>query len=234
LFWASGILLVVIGLLSFVVAYGARVLYSGGYPADPAAYLELVSQHLHLAANTWTLWVVMDFLSLPPIVALTLILLRHNRSLAILGGLVVISYAIYDVSVTELNSLILVSLAREYAHATTNAARASLIAAASYGYYALPLQTFLSFAIGPIGYILWCVPMARSFFGRWMAIFGIFVSVVGLLGSAAPLVPSSFLLGLAQFLCVRLIAIWVLILGVQLCLHARRMPPTPSSPCGSR
>jgi len=233
LFRTSGLLLILIGLLSFVVAYGARVLYSGGYPPDPAAYLQLISNHLALAANTWALWIVMDFLGLPPIIALTLILLRHNKPLAILGGLVAIFYAIYDVSVTELNSLTLVGLARGYAHATTEAARASIVAAATYGYYALPLQTVLSFAIGPIGYLLWCVPMARSFFGRWVAIYGIFVSVIGLLGSAAPLAPSSFVLALCQFLCVRLIAIWVLVLGVQLFLHARHMAASGPLPTGT-
>lgn len=153
-----------------------------------------------------------------------IVLQRHNRTLALGGGLFAMFYAIYDVSVTELNSLTLVSLSQGYASAATDALKASFVAAATYGYYALPLQTVLSFAIGPIGYLLWCVPMARSFFGRWTAIFGVIVSVIGLIGSAAPLVPSSFILGLCQFICVRAIALWFIVLGVQLYRYGHRLP----------
>lgn len=125
---------------------------------------------------------------------------------------------------TELNSLTLVSLSQGFISATTGALKASFVGAATYGYYALPLETVLSFAIGPIGYLLFCVPLAKSFFGRWMAIFGAIVSIIGLLGSAAPVVPSSYFLGLCQFICVRAIAIWILILGVQLFRYSIHIP----------
>jgi hypothetical protein len=224
LYLTSGILMFLIALLSFIVAWSGRTLYAQGYPADPEAYLNLVSQHQGLANFTWSLWIVLDFIGLPPIIALYILLQRYNRSLALLGGLFLIFYAIYDVGVTELNSLALVSLSSGYAIATTEAARASFVSAATYGYYALPLQTVLSFAIGPVGYILFCVPMARSFFGRWTATIGIIVSVIGLLGAAAPVIPSSYFLGLCQFLCVRLIALWTILLGVQLLRYALRLP----------
>jgi hypothetical protein len=226
LYFASGSLLVLIAVLSFVAAYGARILYASGYPSDPASYLQLVSQHQRLASVTWSLWIVMDFLGIAPTVAIYLVLRRYNRTLALLGSLLSMFYTIYDVCVTELNSLTLVSLSHGYVSATNDALRASFVAAATYGYYALPIQTVLSFAIGPLGYILWCVPMARSFFGRWLAIFGVIVNVIGLLGSAAPVVPSSYFLGLCQFLCVRLIAVWFIIVGVQLYRHGRRLPAT--------
>jgi hypothetical protein len=226
LYCASGILLVLIAVLSFVAAYGARILYASGYPSDPASYLQLVSQHQRLASVTWSLWIVMDFLGIAPTVAIYLVLRRYNRTLALLGSLLSMFYTIYDVCVTELNSLTLVSLSHAYVSATNDALRASFVAAATYGYYALPLQTVLSFAIGPLGYILWCVPMARSFFGRWLAIFGVIVNVIGLLGSSAPVVPSSYFLGLCQFLCVRLIAVWFIIVGVQLYRHGHGLPAT--------
>ena len=220
----SGILLILIALISFGAAYGARILYSQGYPGDPAAYLKLVAQHQWLASTTWTLWIIMDFLGLAPTIAMYIILQRYNRTLALLGSLLSLSYSIYDFGVTELNSLTLVSLGHGYALATTAALRASFVAAATYGYYALPLQTVLSFAIGSIGYLLWCVPMARSFFGRWTAITGVIVNIIGILGSAAPLFPSSFFLGLCQFLCVRLIALWFIVVGVQMFRYGHRFP----------
>jgi hypothetical protein len=223
LYLVSGILLIVVPLMSFVAAYSARILYSAGYPGDPASYLQLVSQHQALASLAWSLWIVMDFLGLAPTVAMYFLLERHNRTLALLGSLLSIFYVIYDVSVTELNSLTLVSLGHEYLGVPSEALKDSIVAAATYGYHALPIQTVLSFAIGSVAYILWCVPMAKSFFGRWTAFIGISVNIIGLLGSAAPVVTSSYFLGLCQFLCVRLIALWSIILGVQLIRHVRRL-----------
>jgi hypothetical protein len=173
---------------------------------------------------SWSLWIVIDILPLPIIIAMYIIFQRYNRTLALLGSLFALFYAIYDVSATELNSLTLVSLSHGYALATTEAVKASFVAAATYGYHALPFQTALSFALGPIGYLLWCVPMAKSFFGRWNAIIGVIVSVIGLLGAASPVFPSSLFLGWCAFLCVRLIAIWFIILGVMLYRYGRHLP----------
>ncbi len=226
LYCVSGILAILTGLVSFGVAWGGRTLYASGYPSDPASYLQLVAQHQFLASMTWSLWIVIDFLSIAPTVALYIVLQRHNRTLALLGSLLSMFYIIYDVSVTELNSLTLVSLSQGYASAATDALKASFVAAATYGYYALPLQTVLSFAIGPIGYILWCVPMARSFFGKWTAIFGVIASIIGLLGAAAPVVPSSYILGLCQFICVRALALWIMVVGVQMYRYGSRLPAT--------
>ncbi|HUI70771.1 MAG TPA: hypothetical protein VL354_09605 [Spirochaetia bacterium] len=80
-------------------------------------------------------------------------------------------------------------------------------------------------AIGSLGYIFWCVPAAKSFFGPWTAGFGIALSVMGLAGSVAPVVPSSFILGLCQFLCVRLLALWFIVVGIQLLRYVRRLTP---------
>jgi hypothetical protein len=220
----SGAILIINAILSLYVAYTGRILYASGYPSSPEAYLQLVSQHQQLAALTWSLWIVIDILPFPVIIAMYIILQRYNRALAALGSLVAIFYAIYDVCVTELNSLTLVSLSHGYAMATSEAIRTSFVSAATYGYYALPLQTVLSFAIGPIAYLLWCVPMAKSFFGRWLAISGIVVSIIGLLGSLAPIIPSSIIFVICQFLCVRLIAIWTIFLGVQLYRNGRHLP----------
>jgi hypothetical protein len=225
LYSVSGILLIINAALSLVAAFTGRILYASGYPSDPASYLLLVSQHQPLASFTWSLWIVIDILPLPIIVTMYVILQRYNRTLAVLGSLFALFYAIYDVSATELNSLTLVSLSHGYALATTEALRAAFVAAATYGFSALPFQTVLSFAIGPIGYLLWCVPMAKSFFGRWNAIIGVIVSVIGLLGAAAPVVPSSIFLGWCSFLCVRIIALWTIILGVMLYRYGRRIPP---------
>jgi hypothetical protein len=228
----SGILLIVIPLISLYALYLARTLYAPGYPSDAAAYLQLVSQHQRMASIAWSLWIITDILGTAPIIAVYIVLQRHNRTLALLGSLLAIFYAIYDVSATELNSLTLVSLSHGYASATADALRASFVAAATYGYNALPLQTVLSFGIGSLAYLLWCVPMWKSIFGRWTAIFGVVVNVIGVIGSASPVLPSSSVLGLCLFLAPRLIALWSIVLGVQMFRYGLRLPARVANTVG--
>ena len=154
-----GILNGVLGLASSRMAYR---LYSAGYPDAPAAYLQLVSQKQVLANSLWSLWILNDLLGFVSTVAIYLVLRRSNRTLALLGALFVFFYMFYDISVTELNSLTLVSLSQAYANAPTDAVRASYVAAAAYGYAALPLQTVLSFGVGAIGWLLWSVAVLQG------------------------------------------------------------------------
>lgn len=224
LYRLSGILLIITAVIWTVVTWTARRLYGPGYPGDPAAYLQLISQHQGLAALTWSLWIVSDFLLFAPTVALYLILRRYNRTLALLGSMFAMFFNLYDVCVTELNSLTLVYLAHSYASATTEALKASFVAAAGYGYYGLPLQTVISFASGTFGYLLWCVPMLNCIFRRGTAIFGMIVMVIAIIGSAAPLFPSSIFLGLCQTVCVPACALWFVFVGVQLYRYSRHIP----------
>jgi hypothetical protein len=221
LYRVSGILLIITAVVWTVVTRTASILYASGYPDDPASYLQLVSQHQLLASVTWGLWIVSDFMLMAPTIALYLVLRPYNRTLALLGSLFAMFFNVYDVCVTELNSLTLVSLSQGYASAATDALRTSFVAAAAYGYYALPLQTVLSFATGTFGYLLWCVPMAKSIFRRGTAIFGAIVMVVALIGSAAPMFPSSAILGLCQFVAVPACALWFVLVGVQLYRYGR-------------
>jgi hypothetical protein len=229
LYIVSGVLLIVTAVLWTVVTQTSRMLYSSGYPSDPASYLQLISQHQALAAITWSLWIVADFLLIAPTVALYIILRRTNRTLALLGSMFAMFFNIYDVCVTELNSLTLVTLANGYATATTEAMRASFVAAATYGYYALPLQTFLSFAVGTFGYLLWCLPMFKSVFRRFTAFFGTVWCVIALIGSMSPFFPSSYLLGMFQYLCVPAVALWFILVGLQLFRYGRRLPAEATS-----
>lgn len=221
LFRVSGVMLIITAIIWTVVSRTASILYSSGYPGDP---VELVSKHKLLASITWSLWIVSDFLLMAPTIAMYIVLERQNRTLALLGSLFAMFFNIYDVCVTELNSLTLVNLAHGYASATTNALRTTFVSAATYGYYALPIQTVLSFAIGTFGYLLWCAPMAKSFFGRGTAIYGSIVMFVALIGSVAPMFPSSIILGLCQFICIPACALWFVLVGTRLFRYAIHLP----------
>jgi hypothetical protein len=153
LYCISGILLIITAVVWTIVSRTASVLYASGYPSDPASYLQLISQHQLLAYMTWSLWIVSDFMLFAPTVALYIILQRYNRTLALLGSMFAMFFNVYDICVTELNSLTLVSLAHGYASVATESLKASFVTAAAYGYYALPIQTVLSFATGTFGYL---------------------------------------------------------------------------------
>jgi hypothetical protein len=223
LYCVSGVLLIITAVVWSVVSVTARILYSSGYPSEPASYLQLISQHQQLASITWSMWIISDFLLFAPTIALYIVLRRSNQTLALLGSMFAMFFNIYDVCVTEMNSLMLVSLSHGYANATTDALRASFVAAATYGYYGLPLQTLLSFATGTFGYLLWCVPMFRSIFRRGTAIYGAIVMVVAIIGSTAPMFPSSIILGLCQFICVPACALWFILVGAQLFRYGLRL-----------
>jgi hypothetical protein len=223
LYQVSGILLIITAILWTIVTQTSRSLYSSGYPGDPASYLQLISQHQSLATITWSLWIVADFLLIAPTVAMYIILQRANRTLALIGSMLAMFFNIYDVCITELNSLTLVGLSQVYSSASSEAVKASLVGAAAYGYYALPIQTVISFAIGTFGYLLWCVPMFNSIFRRFTALFGMVWCIVALIGSASPLFPSSYLLGLFQYLCVPAVALWFILIGIQLIRYSRRL-----------
>lgn len=223
-YYVSGVLLILTAIIWTVVSRTANILYASGYPGDPASYLQLISQHQGLASLTWSLWIVSDFLLIAPTIALYIILKPYNRTLALLGSMFAMFFNIYDVSVTELNSLTLVNLAHGYAGAATDALKATFVSAAAYGYYALPIQTVLSFAVGTFGYLLWCIPMAKSIFGRGTAIYGAIVMAIALIGSTAPLFPTSIILGLCQFVCVPACALWFILVGIRLFRYAIRFP----------
>jgi hypothetical protein len=225
LYRLGGVLQILTGLASLVAARMAFVLYSAGYPDNPAAYLELVSRHPLLANTLWSLWIIGDLLVVVPTVAIYLVLRRDGRILALLGTLFLGIYLVYDISVTELNSLTLVRLSQGYASATSEAVRASYVAAATYGYAALPLETVLSFAIGAIGWLLWSLVMLKGrSFPRWTGVFGIIVNLLGIAGAASPVLPAIYLLGLCQFLAVPLTGLWLAAVGMTLYRHGSKEP----------
>jgi hypothetical protein len=222
LYRISAVLLISTAIIWIAVSWMSRTLYASGYPSSPLSYLQLVSQNQLLANATWSLWILADFLLIAPSVALYLILRRYNKTLALVGTALQLFFVVYDVSVTELNSLTLVSLSQSYTAASTDALRAAYLGAATYGYAALPLQTVLSFGIGVVGFLLWCVPMAKSsVFRRGTAIFGAAISVIGIIGSTAPLFPSPGIIGLFQFVTVPVFGIWMLLVGGQMLRYTR-------------
>jgi hypothetical protein len=226
LYRLSGILLVGSGLGGLVVSRLSAHLYASGVPTDATGYLLLFSQQPLLAATDWSLWIFGDFWLLPVSIALYLVLRRINNSVALVGSILSMMYVVFDICVTELNSLTLVNLSQGYASATTDALRAPFVAAATYAVAALPVETFFSFTIGAVGWLFWSLLMPRTFFGRATAIFGVVVNVMGILGGVGALMPPSspfYLLGLFTIFGAIFTAIWFMVIGVQLYRYGNRL-----------
>ena len=220
LYRASSVLFILTGIIWVAVWRMTRLLYFSGVPVDPTAYLQLISKNQALAAGSWSLWIVADLLVVPPIVSLYLILRNTNKTLALIGTALALLFPVFDISVSELNSLVLVSLAQGYSSATTTAAQAPYSAAATYGLALLPLETFMSYALS-IGLFVLSVAMLNSFFGRSTAIFGIITMGMATVGSVSALIPSSLALGLLFFVSLPAAALWLIVVGAQLYRHMR-------------
>ena len=192
------------------------VLYSTGMPSTPEAYLQLISKHQSLANFLWITWMLGGFMFIAPTVAFYSALRRYSGTLALVGTVLSGFYIFYDISVTELNSLTLAGISQGYASATSDVLRASYVTAATYGFYALPLQTVLSYGVGAAGWLFWSIAMVKSSFGLRTAILGIVVNSIGIVGAAHPMVQSSFALGLLQFITPPLTSAWAIVIGVQL------------------
>jgi len=221
----SGAFLVAAGFTGIILSLLSDVLYAPGQPTDAAGYIQLFSQHQLLAFSDWTIRIIGDFWLVPASIAVYLALRRINRPAAVVGTLLSLAYIIYDVNVTATNSLNLVRLADGYASAATAGLKANYVAAATAGVNALPFQTFFSFAIGAVGWLLWSLIMARSFFGKWSAIFGVVANLVGLLGGAGALVQGTpyHLLGVFTTFGAIATALWFIFVGVRLFRHGNHL-----------
>lgn len=228
----GGILCIVVAFVWNVLGRMAAVLYPSGVPGNATSYLQLVSQNQALASAIWVGWDVNDFLLIIPIVALYLVLRRYNRTLALLGATFNAFFIFYDISVTELNSLTLVSLSQSYSTAATDALKASFVGAATYGYAALPMQTVISFVTGTFGFLLWCYPMSKGVFRRRTAIFGAVVNTIAVIGSLSPIFPSSALLGIFYFITLPGVGIWFAIVGAQLYRHSDELAAVDNTHSG--
>jgi hypothetical protein len=222
---AGAVLFVVEGFGGLLQTFLGAWLYSSGMPSDATAYLQLYSAHQALAALTWSLWIVGDFMFIVPTVAMYVALRPVSRGLALVGSLLSGVFIVFDICVTELNSLTLVGLAHGYA-AASDSLRAPYVAAATYAAAALPIETVFSFAVGAAGWLLWSLVMLRPeerVFGRRTGMAGVLVNCLGILGGVGALVAA---FSLFTFLTVPLTGLWFIVLGVQLGRRSRRLQTT--------
>jgi len=227
LYNAGAIILVVFSVVGFFLFFMSLRITSWAMatPTDPAAQLQLVAQHLQFYTADASLWLVDDLVTIIPVLAVYLVLRQVSRAGALAGAVFSLAYAVFDVCVTEMDSLTLNELAYHYGTATTSALQNTYVTAAVYELSAIPVHTVLTFGIGAVGYLIYSVVMWKSLFGKVTATVGIVANVVGILGSAAPVAPASgafVVLGLLELVTVPLTAVWTLIVGIKLYRFSRR------------
>jgi hypothetical protein len=90
----------------------------------------------------------------------------------------------------------------------------------------LPVQTFLSFTIGAVGWFLWSIVMLKGIFLRWIAVFGIIANKMGFLGGIGAVVQGTpfFLHGLFTIFCATVTAFWFIVIGSQLYRYGTHIP----------
>lgn len=215
----SGILAIIMGVIWVAVTYMSTALYRGGLPTTTTGFLQLFSQHEALAASTWSLWIVADIILIPITIALCIILKPVSKSLAVGGAILTLAFCIYDPLVSELQSLRLVGYSQAYTAATTESAKASIIANATGIVNALPLMTFISYFL-TIGPLLFAIAMVKSSqFRRGTAVFGIITCIMGVIGAFNAIGVSSTIVGIFFIVSVPAVALWFVLVGAQMRRH---------------
>jgi len=227
LYKAGAIILVVFSFVGFFLFLMSldKTSWALGTSNDPAAQLQLVARHLPFYTLGTSLWLIDDLVTILPVLAVYLVLRPVSRTGALAGAVFSLAYAVFDVCVTEMNSLTLNELAYSYGNAATPALQNTYVTAAAYGLSAIPAQTVMTFGIGAVGYLIYSIVMWKSFFGKATAALGIVANVVGIFGAAASVAPSSgafVVLGLLELATVPLTAVWTLVVGIKLYHFSRR------------
>ena len=221
----SGILAIIMGIIWVAVNFMGMTLYRSGLPTTATGFLQLFSQHQALAATTWCLWIMADIILVPITIALYIVLKPVSKNLALGGAIFTLAFAVYDPLVSELQSLRLVGYSQAYVAATTESAKASIIANATPIANALPLMTFISFFL-TIGPLLFAIAMIKSSqFRKGIAIFGVVTCVMGVIGAFNTIGVSSMIVAYFFIVCVPAVALWFILVGAQMVRHHRKTAP---------
>jgi len=227
---SSGILAIIMGIIWVMVAYMALALYRFNLPTTTPGFLQLFSQHQILAASTWSLWIVADIVLVPVTIALYVILKPVSKNLALCGAVLTLAFCVYDPLVSELQSLRLVGYSQAYIAATTESAKASVIANATGIVNALPFMTFISYFLS-IGPLLFAIAMLRSnSFRQGTAVFGVVTNMMAVIGAFNAIGVNSLIVGLFFIVSVPTVALWFILVGGQMLRH---FPKATSTTRGS-
>lgn len=214
----GGVCLILTGLIYLIGAVFA--ILQGPPPSGDELYLKSLAGHVTLARVNFGLFALSDFLLVPAVMALYLVL-RHVATTTMLMAVGLLAlFIVVDLGVTESNSLTLVTLAQHYAVAASDAQRAGYVAATDYALATLPLTTFFSYVVSSVGFLIVSMIMLKGIFSKATAYLGVVACLEGILGGFYLVLPA-----LAALLvpCLITFGIWSLFAGSRLHKLGKRL-----------
>ncbi len=148
---------------------------------DSEPLLNSLATHAVWPRISYGLFTLTDFLLLPAVLALYLVLKQIARNAVLVATALMVLFVVLDSAVIESTSLTLVTLTQHYAASTTDMERSAYRGAQDYALATLPLATFYSFMVSSIGLLIISVVMLKGVFSTPTAYAGIVASVGGLL-----------------------------------------------------
>ena len=209
----SGIVLGIGYLLTFPVV----IVYAGGFP-PPGAEAKLVFFAEH-ASDWWAataLMVFTDLLYVPVFLALYQALKGINKYMMVLAFACEGLFVALDLAITWTAYSSLTALGGVYAAATSDAQRASIVAAAGYpsAITDSPLLGIYIVFIPAAGFLLASLVMRKGIFNKALAYMGVVAGACGILAGIGPLFVSD--LETFQYINASLAMIWFFFVGLKL------------------
>lgn len=199
----------------------------GPAPSASEAYLQAVGGHITLSQMNFGIFILTDFLLVPVVLAVYLALKQQAKNAMLIAAALILFYLVVDLAVTEMNSMVLVTLTQQFATAESEAQRSTLVAAASYALANIPLATFYSFFVSSIGWLIVSIVMLKGIFSRFSAWIGIILSVMGVASSFYVILP---VLGIFLSQCMIAFGVWCLLVGFRLLKLGRGVPIAVTTP----
>jgi hypothetical protein len=205
----GGIAMVLFGFCYFLGVVFSLVI---GPAPEGVAYLTNLADHPLISNMNFVVFIIAHLLLIAAVVALYQALKDTCKIAMILASVILGIFIVFDIAVTELTSLSLVSLAQNYV-SSTGVARDAFLAEAQNALAILPIATLLSFVISSIGFLIVGLVMLKGVFHKLVAVLGIIVGIEGILAGFYVFVP---VLGFFLLPSLFTAALWAVLVGVRL------------------
>jgi Domain of unknown function (DUF4386) len=210
------------GAISAIVVAVLYVVITGLYVAAGLAPTDLQARLAYHATNEPAWWAILwlsvftDLLYMPVAAAIYVALASVNRNAMLAGAGLLVLFVILDLAITWPNYAGLISLSAEYAAATTDAQRATLLATAGYPKAILDSSLLGAYIIlvPGLGVLVLGLVMLRSTFGRTAAWLGVVTGVSGIVAVFGRFIYEP--LGTVAILTAVLTLLWFLLVGLRL------------------
>jgi len=209
--------------IGYLLTFPVVIVYAGGFP-PPGAEATLVFFAEH-ASDWWaatTLMVFTDLLYVPVFLALYQALKGINKYMMLLALACEGLFVALDLAITWTAYSSLTALGGVYAAATSDAQRASIVAAAGYpsAITDSPLLGIYIVFIPAVGFLLASLVMRKGVFNKAVAYMGVVSGISGILAGIGPIFLGA--LDTVQYINASLAMIWFFFVGVKLNQLARQ------------